>query len=40
MNEKIYVAPEAEVVEFEEKDLLDLSVGGKSEIDPDDKFNW
>lgn len=29
MNEKIYVAPEAAVVEFEEKDLLLLSVGGE-----------
>ncbi len=26
MNEKIYVGPEAAVVEFEEKDLLFLSV--------------
>lgn len=37
MNEKIYVAPEAEVVEFEEKDLLDLSVGDKKDAD---KFDW
>lgn len=27
MNEKIYVAPEAVVVEFDEKDLLALSLG-------------
>ena len=39
MNEKIYVAPEAEVVEFEEKDLLDLSFGdGKGEVN--DKYDW
>ncbi len=37
MNEKIYVAPEAVVVEFEEKDLLDLSVGGSKELD---KYDW
>ena len=37
MNEKNYVAPEAVVVEFEEKDLLDLSVGKKGDAD---KFDW
>lgn len=36
--EKIYEAPEAIVVEFEEKDLLDLSVGGGSGTT--DKQTW
>lgn len=39
MNEKTYVAPEAVVVEFEEKDLLDLSLmNGSGELD--DKHDW
>ena len=37
MNEKIYVAPEAVVVEFEEKDLLTLSTAGDGETP---KHEW
>lgn len=37
MNEKIYVAPEAVVVEFEEKDLLTLSAGDNGETP---KHEW
>ena len=33
MNEKIYTAPEAVVVEFEEKDLLFLSTEDNGTVD-------
>ena len=40
MNEKIYVAPEAVVVEFDEKDLLALSLGGSSDNDNTTEKEW